>query len=218
MPEINPHMRMPVSTFGARPDDASMAVILVHGRGQSPALVKEMVADRCARSDIAWFAPLAADNTWYPERFIEPLERNEPRLSQALARLDALSQELLALGFPYAAQAFVGFSQGACLCAEYIWRSPRRYGALVAFTGGLIGPPGLPRLAPPGDLTDMPVLFSTCEADPHVPLDSVEASARHFRAAGAQVELRVEQGGEHAIRSAEIALANVALHRCLARE
>ena len=214
MSQLNPHLRKPVSVFGALPRDAAMAAILVHGRGQSPALMKEMVVDRCGRSDIAWFAPAAADSSWYPERFIEPLSRNEPRLSQALGRLEALSHELLVLGFPYEYQVLVGFSQGACLCSEFVWRQDRRYGALVAFTGGLIGPPGMLRQNIPKHLRNMPVLLSTCAADPHVPLDSVQESARLFRTAGADVRLVVEPGCEHAIRDTELAFANIALAHC----
>lgn len=194
-----------------------MAAILVHGRGQSPAWMQQMVSERCGRPDIAWFAPAAADSSWYPERFIEPLERNEPRLSQALERLEVLSRELLALGFPYASQVLVGFSQGACLCSEFVWRQDRRYGALLAFTGGLIGPPGMPRQTVPGHLRDMPVLLSTCAADPHVPLDSVQDSARWFRAAGADVRLVVEPGCDHAIRDTELSFARAALTRCAAQ-
>ncbi len=191
-----------------------MAAILVHGRGQSPALMKEMIVDRSGRSNIAWFAPAAADNTWYPERFIEPVSRNEPRLSQALERLELLSQHLLAIGFPYESQVLIGFSQGACLCSEFVWRQDRRYGALLAFTGGLIGPPGMLRQITPRHLRDMPVLLSTCEADPHVPLDSVQESARLFRTAGADVKLVIEPGCEHAIRDTEVAFAKAALAHC----
>ncbi|QYY28269.1 MULTISPECIES: alpha/beta hydrolase [Cupriavidus] len=214
MPELNPHLAAPLSVFGAPPRDAAMAAILVHGRGQSPALMKEMVADRCGRSDIAWFAPAAADGTWYPERFIEPLSRNEPQLSQALERLEVLSRELVTLGFPYESQVLIGFSQGACLCSEFVWRQDRRYGALIAFTGGLIGPPQMPRQVVPARLRTMPVLLSTCAQDPHVPLDSVQESARLFRTAGADVRLVVEPGCEHAIRDTELTFANIAMARC----
>ena len=39
----------------------------------------------------------------------------------------------------------MGFSQGACLTLEFAARHARRYAAVVAFTGGLIGPSGTAR-------------------------------------------------------------------------
>jgi phospholipase/carboxylesterase len=215
MPDTNPHLQTPLSVFGAPAGKARLAVMLVHGRGQSPALMHEMLVSRIGQPDLAWFAPQAADSTWYPERFIEPLEVNEPRLSQGLERLDALSEQLRMMGFPYASQVLMGFSQGACLCSEFAWRQRRRYGALVAFTGGLIGPQGMPRDTSHRDLQGMPVLLSTWEQDPHVPASSVRSAADLFRAVGADVQLKVEAGTEHGIRDAEIAYARATLSRCL---
>ena len=215
MPVLNPHLHTPLSVFDAPAGNARLAAILVHGRGQSPALMRELLVDRLDCPEVAWFAPLAAENTWYPERFIAPLEANEPRLSQALARIEVLSEALLAMGFPYTSQVLVGFSQGACLCSEFLWRQRRRYAGLVAFTGGLIGPPGAPRECARPWLAGMPVLLSTWDEDPHVPADSVRESAQWFHAAGAAVSIRVEPGTDHGIRDSEIAYANQFLAACV---
>ncbi|MGH8784991.1 MAG: alpha/beta hydrolase [Cupriavidus necator] len=211
MSPANPHLHAPMGVFGASARDASLAVILVHGRGQSPALMRELVVDRFDRPDLAWFAPAADANTWYPERFIAPLEANEPRLLQALERLARLSDDLRVWGLPPSKQVLVGFSQGACLCSEFAWRSPNRYAALVAFTGALIGPPGTPRKSPRPALAGLPVLLSTWRDDPHVPADSVRESAELFRAAGAQVRLEIGPGVEHGIRAEEIDFARALL-------
>ena len=211
MSSANPHLQTPLSVFGAPARDAALAVILVHGRAQSPALMQELVVRRFERPDIAWFAPAAADDSWYPTRFTEPLESNEPRLSQALERLDVLSEQLRIQGFPYECQVLMGFSQGACLCSEFVWRQRRRYRGLVAFTGGLIGPPGLAREIVCRSLHGMPVLLSTWEQDPHVPAGSVRDSAALFHAVGADVTLKVEPGSEHGIRDAEIGYAQAVL-------
>lgn len=138
----NPHLSIPPREYGCAAGDATLAVILVHGRGQSPEWMHDAVVRRLARSDIAWHAPAAAEASWYPERFVAPLEANEPNLTHALDALDAVSDGLRAQGIPYASQVLMGFSQGACLCSEFVWRRRRRYRALVAFTGGLIGPRG----------------------------------------------------------------------------
>ena len=165
----NPHLAAPAQVFGCPTQHASLAAILVHGRGQSPAWMHDAVVRRLARDDIAWLAPAAADQSWYPERFIAPLEANEPRLTDALECLDALSGALREQGFPYARQVLVGFSQGACLASEFVWRMGRRYGGLIAFTGGLIGPPGIARDTAHRNLGEMPVLLSSWDEDPYVP-------------------------------------------------
>ncbi|MFM0503199.1 alpha/beta hydrolase [Paraburkholderia caffeinilytica] len=207
MSNSDPHLHMPLSVFGAPACDATLAVILVHGRGQSPRWMHEQVVRRFARPDVAWHAPAAADGSWYPQRFIEPIEANEPRLSRALARLDAVSGALREQGIPYEAQVLMGFSQGACLCSEFVWRMRRRYRALVAFTGGLIGPPGMHRDVAHGVLQHMPVLLSTWDDDPHVPAGSVRESAAFFEKAGAAVTLKIEGATGHGIRDAEIGYA-----------
>ncbi|CAE6841492.1 alpha/beta hydrolase [Paraburkholderia domus] len=203
----DPHNQMPLSVFGPPAHDAALAVILVHGRGQSPEWMHEQVVRRFERPDIAWHAPAAAEHSWYPQRFIEPLEANEPRLSQALARLESLSAALREQGIPYEAQVLMGFSQGACLCSEFVWRMPRPYRALVAFTGGLIGPPGMARHIRHGALRNMPVLLSTWGDDPYVPAESVRESAACFEQSGALVTLKIEGATEHGIRNAEIGYA-----------
>ncbi|MFM0658083.1 alpha/beta hydrolase [Paraburkholderia sediminicola] len=207
MSNPDPYLHMPLSAFGTPARDAALAVILVHGRGQSPAWMYEQVVNRFARPDIAWHAPAATDGSWYPQRFIEPLEVNEPHLSRALARLDAISGALLEQGIPYEAQVLMGFSQGACLCSEFVWRARRRYRALVAFTGGLIGPPGMHRDVAYGVLRNMPVLLSTWDDDPYVPAGSVRESAALFEKNGAAVTLKIEHATGHGIRDAEIGYA-----------
>ena len=210
-PTNNPHLAMQRQVFGCAAQDASLAVILVHGRGQTPAWMLDAVVHRFGRDDLVWHAPAAADQMWYPDRFIAPLEANEPRLTHALDTLETLSASLCEQGFPYEAQVLMGFSQGACLCSEFVWRSKRRYRALVAFTGGLIGPPGMQRDTEHGVFEGMPVLLSTWNEDPYVPADCVRETAQRFGEAGARVTLKIESGVEHGIRDAEIDYARTLL-------
>ena len=81
-------------TAGADIASARAAVLLIHGRDQSPAFMLQLV-ERLSIDDVAYWAPAAADSTWYPQRYHLPVADNEPRLSQALAaytqRLDQLA-------------------------------------------------------------------------------------------------------------------------------
>ncbi len=168
------------------------------------------LASRIALPALACVAPAAPANTWYPEGFMAPLEKNQPHLDEALARVDSLVLALAAIGHAPENIAFVGFSQGACLACEYVFRHPRRYGALVALTGGLIGPAG--ELKPPaGDLNGTPVLLATADPDAWVPVARVRETAEVFRRMNARVDERVYPGLEHGVNDEEIAAARAVL-------
>ena len=110
----------------------------------------------------------------------------------------------------------IGYSQGACLASEYVYRNPARWACLLAFTGGLIGPPGT-EWPPAGDLERTPVLFTNGDADPWVPWPRVQETARLFEAANAEVELRLYPGRDHEVVDDEIRLGRTILDRALDR-
>ena len=92
------------------------------------------------RPGLALVAPQAPDHTWYPSRFLAPFEENEPALSESLATVGRVVEEAREAGIPEERLVLVGFSQGACLAAEWTARHGKRLGGLVAYNGGLIGP------------------------------------------------------------------------------
>ena len=96
-------------------------------------------------------APQAADHTWYPQSFLAPLAVNDPSITSAMSKLDALIRLCTECLIPIAQIALLGFSQGACLALEFIARYPQRYGCVIGFTGGLFGPLGS-ALSHPGSL------------------------------------------------------------------
>ncbi len=197
-----PHQRQPVLRAGTPLAEATAAVLLVHGRGGSAEDVLGL-AGAIGAPDVAYLAPAAAGHTWYPQSFLAPLAANEPWLSSALARLESLVEELAAAGVPATRLMVAGFSQGACLTLEHAARHPRRYGAVVAFTGGLIGPPGTPRDYP-GSLAGTPLFLGAGDPDPHVPWSRVEESAAVLSRMGAVVRAERYPGIGHTIVEAEI--------------
>ena len=106
----------------------------------------------------------------------------------------------------------MGFSQGACLAAHYVWARPARWAGLIAFTGGLIGPPGTEWAPQPG-LAGTPVLLSNGDADPWVPWARVEETAAVLRASGADVDLRLYPGRDHLVLDDEIDAARTLMRR-----
>jgi predicted esterase len=187
------------------PASARLTVILVHGRGASAADILGL-AGEIAAADIAYVAPDAPGRTWYPYSFLAPFEQNEPQLTAALNTLDTIVTQLAAQNVPPQRLALAGFSQGACLSLEYAARHARRYAAVIAFSGGLIGPPGTPRRYP-GSFDGTPVFLGCSDVDPHIPLERVEESADVLRAMGAAVEARIYPGMAHTINQDELAAA-----------
>jgi phospholipase/carboxylesterase len=200
-----------LALFGAPVDAARAVVILLHGRAQTPAEMEEHIVRRLDLPDAAYLAPAAAERSWYPARFMEPRAANEPQLGLALAQVAALSDELQAAGVPHAAQVLMGFSQGACLACEYVYRRRRRFGALVAFTGGLIGPEGTSWTPEPAAWRGMPVLLGGGGDDPWVPAGRMMETARLFERSGARVALTVYPSAEHLVRDEQIAAARALL-------
>jgi predicted esterase len=198
----DPHRDQPLLTLGAKLTQATAAVILLHGRGASAedilGLTTEMYDER-----FAYFAPQAAGHSWYPNSFLAPLEKNEPWLSSALAKVGAIVQQAVSAGVSRDRIFLCGFSQGACLSSEFVARNPTRYGGLIAFTGGLIGPPDAD-LHHEGDLGGMPALFSSGDPDPHVPWSRVLESAEQFTAMGAEVKMQRYPGRPHTVLPQEI--------------
>jgi phospholipase/carboxylesterase len=198
----DPHARQSVLTAGPAPEKAEATVLLVHGRGASAESILSL-SDEIGGQRLAAIAPQAAGNTWYPNSFLAPLDANQPYLDSALNRVDSLIADLLARGVLSEQIILLGFSQGACLTLEFAARHPRRYGAVIGLTGGLIGPPGTPRKYP-GSLASTPVFLGTSDPDPHVPFERVKETEAVLARMGAAVVLRRYPGMPHTINDDEL--------------
>src|SRR5919106_5164550 len=89
----HPHGGQRVLLGGAPLDSAGGGLIAIHGRGAGAEDIMAL-AREVAPPGVAILAPQAAGNTWYPYRFLEPTERNEPYLSSALRRVSDLIAEV----------------------------------------------------------------------------------------------------------------------------
>jgi phospholipase/carboxylesterase len=202
---MNPHLTQPVVAWGQPLATARAAVIALHGRAQNPGDIRDVCA-RIGLADFSFLAPTAADASWYPQVFTAPLESNEPKLSQSLERVDALVKEVIDAGIGRERIVLLGFSQGACLLAEYALRHPARYGALVVLTGSAIGPEGT-IWHQPGGFAGTPVQVSGSTDDPWIPAPRMHATAHLFKDRGARVEELFYGGAEHLVSDEEIAVA-----------
>lgn len=194
-------------TFRGVLETATVAVLLLHGRGDSARGILGL-ADMLKTENVAYAAPEAEGNAWYPQSFLQPLARNEPYLSEALqAVADALT-ELTEAGFARENIVLLGFSQGACLAVEFAARNAVRYGGVVAFSGGLIGPESTPRDYP-GSLGGTPVFLGCSDIDPHIPEARVMKSAGVMNGLGGAVDARIYPGMGHTINQEELGAADL---------
>ncbi len=205
----DPHAGQPVAAAGPPPGKGRTVMIMVHGRNAGPRNILELAA-HFARPDVSYLAPAAAGNTWYPLSFLAPRDQNEPYLSSALGRLDTLVAEVEAAGVPRERIVLLGFSQGACLTAEFAVRHAGRYGGLIVFSGGLIGPPGT-TWDVAGDFAGTPVFLGCSDVDAHVPKARVEESAAVFERMGAATTIRIYPGMGHLVNDDEIAFAQTVM-------
>ena len=200
-----PHAGQPVVAAGVALGQAPAAVIMVHGRNAAPANILDL-AMRFERPRLTYLAPAAAGGTWYPFSFMADIASNEPGISSGIAVLNALLTRVEHAGIPKSRVVLAGFSQGACLTSEFAIRHPARYGGVLVFTGGAIGPPGSTWHSA-GDFAGTPVFIGCSDRDAHVPEARARETADVFRRLGADVTLRIYPGMGHVVNDDEIAIA-----------
>jgi phospholipase/carboxylesterase len=200
---MQPHTGQRVMHAGAPLDTARAVMIMVHGRNAAPENILELT-DVLDRPEFAYVGPAAAGGTWYPYSFMAPREQNEPGISSGLAVIESLVTTLLARGFAAERIMLLGFSQGACLTSEFSIRHPRRYGGVMALSGGLIGPPGTTWDDVTTSLDGTPVFLGCSDVDPHIPAERVRESEAVFRRLGAAVTRKLYPGMGHIVSGDEI--------------
>jgi phospholipase/carboxylesterase len=209
----NPHLSTETATAGD--PGAEVAAVLVHGRDQDPQFMLT-VAQRLGLDDrVAYVLPRAAERSWYPGRFHDSVEDNEPWLGWSLQAVEAAVERARGAGRSSPHIALVGFSQGACLVAEHLARRPEPYGAAAILTGALFGR-AAERL-PVGSLGGLPMFFGIAQDDDWIPVDAVRDTVEAFQRAGARCELRVYGNQEHGVNDDEIVAVRTLLTDLLER-
>jgi phospholipase/carboxylesterase len=196
-----------VRAVGSARGSAQLAGVLLHGRGKTPEEKIDLAARFGNVEGIRWVVPEAeTPGSWYPGRFFDPREVNEPYLSEAVERCHEAVLEASEHGrLTPDRLVIVGFSQGASLALEYALRHPTRVGSLIVLTGGLMGVPGSDWTAiAPQSLAGLRVLLTGSDVDDWIPEQSTHEAANLFRKLGADVQLRIYHGRPHIVSEEEI--------------
>lgn len=200
-----------VVVYGNSLDAAEKVLIMIHGRGSTAESILSL-AGHLKVNDFALLAPQATNNTWYPYSFLAPPSQNEPWLSSALEVLRSIVQDVINKKIDERNIYFLGFSQGACLTLEYVTRNAKRYGGVIAFTGGLIGDKIYTENYN-GDFSSTPIFIGTSDPDPHVPVERVNATESILKKMNAEVTKKIYPNMGHTINPEEINYANDILSR-----
>lgn len=203
-----PHGQSEIVVAG-NTDNPSRALILLHGRGASAENIIQLTDQLTLSDDYIIIAPQAVDHSWYPQRFIVPTEDNQPYLDSALERIYTIISELNGqFNINTSSITLAGFSQGACLVAEYLKRYPARYQGAAIYSGGLIGSDDEASAAYAGESEQTPIYLGCDEADFHIPKERVERSAEIFIDHDASVTCRLYKNLGHTIHPEGIAFLN----------
>lgn len=214
MAEAKLHQGQPVEMQGVPVSNAKAAMIMIHGRGAGAGGMVPYTHHFDAE-DFAYLIPNAADWTWYPERFLASREKNEPKLSSALAMIDSLLGEVQETGIPAEKTMLLGFSQGACLALEYAARHPQKFGGVVAWSGGLIGADD-ELTGYTGSLMGTPVFIGCSDVDFHIPLERVHHSAEILKGLGAELDVRIYPRMGHVVNMDEVKAVNAMMKATIA--
>ncbi|HEY6225301.1 MAG TPA: dienelactone hydrolase family protein [Gemmatimonadales bacterium] len=206
---MKPHAGQPLASAGAPLGQSPVVMIMVHGRNAAPANILSFVP-ALGRPDITYLAPAAADRTWYPLSFMAEKEKNEPGISSGLWVLEQLVAHVVRSGVRRDHVVLLGFSQGACLTSEFAASHADRYGGVVLYTGGLLGPPGT-TWSYGGSFGGTPIFLGGSDVDAHVPKTRVDESAAVFQRMGATVTEKIYPGMGHLVNEEELAFARTLL-------
>ena len=201
----HPHGGTRVLHAGAALEGASKVVILMHGRGASANDIIRLGGALIdpGTQDVAFLAPQATNNTWYPISGFVAQDQLAPWLESALMVIDELVDSATAAGIPASKIVVGGFSQGAMLSLEYASRGRREIGGVIAFSGSLIGPTDQEH-APLADANGLKMFIGCGTNDSWIPAASAQKSAELFKEAGADVDVRIYPGMDHTINDDEI--------------
>jgi phospholipase/carboxylesterase len=196
--------------FGADWNETKAVLIFMHGHGQTPeealAFVKSIACE-----NIRTILPQAEDGAWYPKSLIEPYEENEPKLKQAMSFYAGIIESLQKRGIPLDRIVPAGFSQGACVTAEFLVRFPRSYGGAMLLSGGLIDIAAIGR-RPGSGLLAVPIYVTGSEMDAIIPVERTRGVIKTLQAGGALIRSHVFTDRAHEISADEIVEAGKLLN------
>ncbi|MDF1709067.1 MAG: hypothetical protein P1U72_13310 [Paracoccaceae bacterium] len=194
---------------GADIGTASAVFLLLHGRDQSPADMMQDVVSRLPLPEVAWVLPKSPRAAWYDARAIDPLALvTREQLAEGIGVIDDMLAQIRRAQ-PAVPVLLAGFSQGACLTAEYLFARGGVVDAAAILTGCRVGVAGDTR--PMAPLRGLPVYTSGSDVDPWIPAHAFHAMQEELTTAGARIRADLLPGRAHEVAKTEIAALSAML-------
>ena len=182
--------------------EARAVLICIHGRDREPAELPALLADLEAAEPFAILSPHIQSRCWYSGRYDVPYAQNEREIACAIEAIRNAVELANTFGFHNDLVVLAGFSQGACLVAEYLMSDNPLPAAAAIFTGCL---PDLHNRYAIRNLDGLPVVISGGAEDPWLPIPDLIGTKNLLERAGAQVRFTQFSDGDHVVRPSEIA-------------
>ena len=209
----NPHLS--TETVLAGNPGAAVAAVLLHGRDQDPEFMLA-VAQRLELDDeVAYVLPRAAGRSWYPGRFYDPMEDNEPWLGWSLEAVEAAVAQARGAGRrrPASPSSASRRAPASSPSTSPAGRSPT---APPPSSPAPCSGAGADRM-PAGSLGRAADVLRDRRGRRLDPLDAVRDTVEAFQRAGARCELRVYHNQEHGVNDDEIVAVRTLLTDLLER-
>ena len=200
---LGPHQNQPILSAGENLEEASSAMILIHGRGANAQDILSISSSLEKKEGFIFIAPQANNYTWYPHSFLAEPEYNQPGINSGLKVISDLIDHLEQNGIPKNRIYILGFSQGACLASQFVATNAGKYGGLIALSGGLIGNE-IREEEFVGDLEGTPVFIGCSDVDPHIPIERVDKTGEILTKLNAEVVKKIYTGMGHLVNEDEI--------------
>ena len=200
---------------GAEAGQAAVICLVIHGRGQQPEDMVGMVTRHIDVPGVRYVIPRAPGASWYDARAIDPLnERTRAQMGAGLEMVHAMATEALSVA-PAARNVLAGFSQGACMSADYLMRHGPLDGGACLFTGCRVG--SRADAPPVRSLAGMAVYTSCGDNDPWIPAPAWHDLIADLTRAGARLRADLFPGRPHMVTGTEIAALTDMLAEAAAR-
>jgi phospholipase/carboxylesterase len=187
-------------------EQATASCVFVHGRGQSPEIMRESILARVQMRSIHFVLPRASTGSWYDAKAVDPLtSTTRAQLSSSLQVLRQVIEQLPR----HLPLLLAGFSQGACLALEYAMAHGPWQGGLACFTGCRVGTMNDDRAK--SDLAGLPVYLSGSDADPWIPVKAFAEATVELAASRARLRCDVIPGRGHDVSATEAAVLDATL-------
>ena len=214
----DPHREIPFRYFRGEIESVCALVFLFHGRGGSAESVYDQIGKHLVSRNIVAVVPEANCNCWYPYRFSEKAQVNQPWLDSALASIHREVTSFLEQGLQPSQLFFGGFSQGSCLALEYALRHPQRYGGAFCLSGGVIGTQGAREALAANALCGTPIFLGCADEDDWIPREKFEESVTLLIRSGATVESKLYKGLGHSVCNDELTRVRQMIDQVAARK